>query len=186
MATATHRGAISFGLVHVPIALYKATQEEKISFNQLHKTCGSRIKQKKVCPVCNEELSGDEIVKGYAFEKDQYITITSDEIDKLKTEKNKTIQIRHFASMTEIHPLYYKQAYYALPEAGGDKAYELLRIIMQKTNLVAIATTVIGETESLLTIMPTDEGLIIESMYFADEVRPVPKAYNRQIHGRRT
>lgn len=180
MATATHRGALSFGLVHIPIALYKATQEDRIAFNQLHKECGARIRQKKFCPVHDKELSGDEIIKGYQYEKDKYIIMTADELDKLKTEKDKSIQIKLFTDCDKIRPIYYKQAYYAVPEAGGDKAYELLRVAMSKESKVAIATTVIGESETLLTILPSDEGLLIETMYYENEVRQIPKVYSQQ------
>ncbi len=180
MAIATHKGAISFGLVHIPIAMYKATQEERISFNQLHAGCGARIKQKKFCPVHDQEVSGDEIIKGYQYEKDKYITMTKEEIEDLKTEKDKTIQIKLFTDCGNISPIYYKQAYYATPEAGGDKAYDLLRTAMQEENKVAIATTVMGESETLLSILPTDEGLMMETMYFQAEVRPIPKTYQKQ------
>lgn len=181
MAVAAHKGAISFGLVHIPIAMYRATQEERISFNQLHAGCGARVKHKKYCPVHDREISGDEIVKGYQYEKDRYVTMTKDEIENLKTEKDKTIQIKLFTDSQNIRPIYYKQAYYAVPEAGGDKAYELLRTAMAQENKAAVATTVIGESATLLAILPTEEGLLIETMYYDAEVRPMPKAYQKQV-----
>lgn len=116
MAAATHKGAISFGLVHIPVSLYKATSEAKISFNQLHEGCNSRIKQQKICAKCGDVVPNFEIVKGYEYEKDKYVLVTDADFENIKTEKDKTIQIQLFTELAEIRPLLYKQAYYALPD----------------------------------------------------------------------
>jgi len=171
---AAHKGAISFGLVHIPVSLYTATQENDISFNQLHKTCMSRIKYKKVCPVCDTEISQDDIAKGYQYKKDAYVIMNNEDFEKIKTEKDKLINIIHFADKNEIQPIFYKKSYYVTPDAGGDKAYELLRYAMENENKVAIAKTVLGAKETLMTIMPIKDILLIETMLYNDEIKAMP------------
>ena len=111
-----HKGAISFGLVHIPIQLYRTTQDTAISFNQLCKDTHERVKYKKYCPNCDKELKSEDIVKGYQYEKDKYVIMTNDEIEKLKVEKDRTIQIQHFTSLANINDLYYEKNYYAVPQ----------------------------------------------------------------------
>lgn len=170
-----HKGAISFGLVHIPVALHTATQDNDIHFNQLCREDGSRIKYKKVCSHCGKEVSSNDIVKGFEYAPDQYVTMTDEDFDKAKTEKDRTIQILHFADLKDIRPIYYEKTYHAVPEAGGDKAYELLRRSMLEEGKVAIAKTVIGQTEKLLTLIPTASGILFETMFFADEIKEIPK-----------
>lgn len=171
-----HKGAISFGLVHIPVSLYTATQDNDISFNQLHKEDNQRIRYKKVCSHCGKEISTKDIIKGFEYDKDKYVIMTDEDFEKIKTEKDKTIQILHFADLSEINPLYYYKTYHAVPDTGGDKAFELLRTAMKQENKVAIAKTVMGTQEALLTILPTDEGILIETMYYQDEIKEIPKS----------
>jgi DNA end-binding protein Ku len=175
----SHKSAISFGLVHIPVSLYTATQDNTINFNQLHKKCNSRIKHKKFCPVCNREISADEIIKGYQYKKDTYVVMDKVDFEKIKTEKDKSIQIIHFADKNEIQPIYYEKSYYAMPDAGGDKAFELLRYAMENESKIAIAKTVLGTKETLLAIMPLEAGVIIETLYYYDEIRELPRSYNK-------
>lgn len=172
----SHRGAISFGLVHIPVSLYTAAQDNDISFNQLHKDDNQRIRYKKICSHCGKEVTSNDIIKGFEYDKDKYVIITDEDFEKIKTEKDKTIHILHFADLSEIIPLYYYKTYYAIPDVGGEKAFELLRTAMKQENKVAIAKTVIGTQEALLTILPTDEGILIETMYYQDEIKELPKS----------
>lgn len=172
---ATHKGAISFGLVHIPVALHTATQDNDIRFNQLCREDGSRIKYKKVCASCGKEVSSADIVKGFEFSPDQYVTMTDADFEKAKTKKDKTIKILHFADLTSIKPIYFDKTYHAVPETGGDKAYELLRKAMLDEGKIAIAKTVMGQSEKLLALIPTDTGMLIETLFFADEVKEMPK-----------
>jgi len=172
----SHKGAISFGLVHIPVSLYTAAQDNDISFNQLHKEDNQRIRYKKVCGHCGKEVTSNDIIKGFEYDKDKYVIVTDEDFEKIKTEKDKTIQILHFANLDEISPLYYYKTYHAVPDVGGDKAFELLRTAMKQENKVAIAKTVMGTQEALLTILPTDEGILIETMYYKDEIKEIPKA----------
>lgn len=172
----SHKGAISFGLVHIPVSLYTATQDNDIRLNQLHKDDNQRIRYKKVCGHCGKEVTTSDIIKGYEYDQDKYAIITDDDFEKIKTEKDKTIQILHFANLDEINPMYFYKSYHAVPDVGGDKAFELLRTAMKEENKVAIAKTVMGTQEALLTIIPTEEGILIETMYYEDEIKEIPKA----------
>ncbi len=172
---AAHKGAISFGLVHIPVALHTATQDNDIHFNQLCKEDGSRVKYKKVCANCGKEVGTQDIVKGFEFAPGQYVTMTDTDFEKAKTEKDKTIQILHFTDIKNIRPIYFDKTYHAVVEAGGDKAYELLRKAMFDEGKVAIAKTVMGQSEKLLCLIPTPKGMLMETLFFADEVKEIPK-----------
>lgn len=147
---AAHKGAISFGLVHIPIALHTATQDNDIHFNQLCKEDGSRIKYKKVCAHCGKEVGTSDIVKGFEYSPGEYVIMSESDFEKAKTEKDKTIQILHFTDIHNIRPIFFDKTYHAIVEAGGDKAYELLRKAMLEEGKVAIAKTVMGQSEKLL------------------------------------
>jgi len=176
----SHRGAISFGLVHIPVGLYTATQDNDIHFNQLCKEDGSRVKYKKVCANCGKEVTAEGIVKGFEYEPGKYVTLTDDDFEKAKTEKDRKIHILHFTDLHAIRPIYYDKTYHdktyhAIPEQGGDKAFELLRRAMKDEGKVAIAKTVLGTKEKLLALIPTDDGILVETLFFADEVKAAPK-----------
>jgi Ku protein, prokaryotic len=173
----SHKGAISFGLVYIPVALYTATQDNDIHFNQLHKEDHSRIRYKKTCAHCGKEILSDDIIKGFEYDKDKYVIVTDDDFEKIKTEKDKTIQILHFADLDTISPIYYEKTYHTVPETGGEKAFELLRTAMKEENKVAIGKTVMGNKEALLAIIPTDDNILIDTMFFEDEIKEIPKSY---------
>lgn len=171
---------ISFGLVAIPIAMYTVVQNNDIHFNQLHKEDKARIRYKKVCAHCNEEVKPEEIIKGYEYDKDHFVTVTDEEIEKIKTEKEKSIQILHFANLNQISPIYYDKAYHVLPETGGDKAFELLRAALMEQQKIAIGKAVMGSKETLLAIIPREDGIIIQTMHYEDEIKEVPKSYQKQ------
>lgn len=171
----SHRGAISFGMVHIPVGLYTATQDNDIHFNRLCKEDGSRVKYKKVCGSCGKEIKSGDIVKGFEYDKDKFVIMSDDDFEKAKSEKDKTIHILHFTDLNAIRPIYFDKTYHAVPETGGDKAFELLRKAMKDQGKVAVAKTVMGTKEKLLTLIPTDDGILIETMFFADEVKQAPK-----------
>lgn len=173
----SHKGAISFGLVHIPVALYTATQDNDISFNQLHKEDNSRIRYKKTCGHCGKEMTTKDIVKGFEYDTDKYVIITDDDLEKIKTEKDKTIQILHFTNLNQISPVYYDKTYHAIPETGGEKAFELLRTAMMDEQKIAIGKTVMGNSETLLAIIPREDGILIEKMFYQDEIKGLPKNY---------
>ena len=172
---ATMKGAISFGLLHVPISLHTATQDNDIRFHQLCREDGSRVKYKKVCASCGKEVSGDGIIKGFEIEPGRYVTLTDDDFEKAKAERERTIHILHFADIQDIRPIYFDKTYHTVPEAGGDKAYALLRRCMLEEHAVAIAKGVIGQSEHLMALIPTDTGILTETLFFHDEVKAMPK-----------
>lgn len=178
MATA-HKGAISFGLVHIPVSLYRTVREHDISFNQLCKKTKQRVHYKKYCGNCEKELKPEDIVKGYQYEKDKYVIMTNDELEAIKSEKDKTIHILQFCNIDEIDDIYFEKNYYAIPDTGSEKAYELLRYTMEQENKVAIAKTVLGTKETLLALCPRAQGIVIKTLFYADEITAVPKTFAR-------
>lgn len=170
-----HKGSISMGLVLIPIGMYKATVDNDIHFNQLDKDSKARIRYKKYCSHCGKEVGSKDIVKGYEYEKDRYVVMTDEELEKIKTKKDKTIHIIQFAKMSEVNMIYYEKDYYAVPDAGAEKAFELLRQSMLSLKKVAVAKTVMGTNEKLLVLYPTKEGIIVKTLFFHDEIAAVPK-----------
>jgi DNA end-binding protein Ku len=165
-------GAISFGLVNVPIKLYSAVSRKTVRFNQLNKDTGNRIQQKRVDPETGEEVTYDQIVKGYELTKDRYVVITPEELDSLDPEKTRTIDIEDFVDLEEIDPVYYDHPYYLVPDKGATKAYGLLLGAMEQAGKVAIARVVIRSKEQLVAIRPSGDVLMMETMLFHDEVVP--------------
>ncbi len=169
-----HKGAISFGLVHIPIQLQVAVREHDLSFNQLCKKTGERIRYKKFCPSCNKEIKQDEIVKGYEYEKDKYVNNNYEDLEKIQTEKDKTIQILKFVKEAEVDPIYFEKKYYAQPDKQGQKAFDLLREAMLASKKAAVARTVLGTKEALLLIRAVEDGMRVTSLYFEDEIVTAP------------
>lgn len=176
---AARKSVITFGMVAIPIAMLTATQDNDIHFNQLHKEDNSRIRYKKTCAHCGKEITSNDIVKGYEYDKEKYVVITDEEIEKIKTEKEKSIQILHFAQLNQISPVYYEKTYQAAPEPGGEKAFELLRAALMSEQKIAIGKTVIGTKDTLMAIIPREEGILISTMFYADEIKEIQKQYNK-------
>ena len=174
-----HKSVISFGLVSIPIGMYTATQDNDIHFNQLHKDDDSRIRYKKTCAHCGKELASSDIVKGYEYDKDHYVVVTDEETEKIKSEKDKSIHILHFAQLSQISPIFYEKTYLAVPEPGGEKAFELLRQALMIEQKIAIGKTVLGTKESLMAIIPREDGILISTMFYLDELKELPKSYNK-------
>lgn len=170
-----HKSAISVGLIYIPVDLFKTTRDISISFNQLCKDTHQRVRYKKYCPSCNKEVKSDDIIKGYEFEKDRYVTITEEELEKIKTKKDKTIHVLHFAKMEDVDSIYFEKNYYVVPHTGGEKAFELFRQALLTEEKVAIAKTVIGTNESLIVLYPTDDGIIAKMLYYQEEIQEIPK-----------
>ena len=172
MARSIWRGAISFGLVNVPVKLYSAVSKKTVRFNQLHDSDGVRIQQKRICPAHGEEVPYENIVKGYEIAPDKYVVITPDELEALDPKKTRTIDIEDFVDLDDIDPLYYEHPYYLVPDTGAAKAYRLLLDALRETNKVAIARVVLRSKEYLTAIRPAGEVLTMETMLFADELVP--------------
>jgi DNA end-binding protein Ku len=174
MARAIATGTISFGLVSIPVKLYSATQASAgVSFNLLHAKCGSRLKQQYICPRDNEQVGRDQMVKGYEFAKDQYVTFTTEELKSLEEKATQTIEIAEFVPMDKTDPVYFDKAYYLGAEKGGEKAYRLLSEAMRETGRAGLARYAARGKQYLVLLRPSaDGGLVMQQLLYADEVRP--------------
>jgi DNA end-binding protein Ku len=164
-------GTVSFGLVSIPVRLYTAASSASVAFNLLHAKCGSRIRQQTFCPVCKEVVDRTALVKGYEVQKDEYVRFTDEELKALEGEASKVIEIAEFVPLAQVDPIYFEKTYYLGPDKGGEKAYRLLAEAMARTDRVALAKFVMRGKESLVLIRPAQSGLMLHTMYFADEVR---------------
>jgi DNA end-binding protein Ku len=166
-------GAISFGLVNVPVKLYSAVNRKTVRFHQLNGKTGHRIAQKRVDSSTGDEINFEDIVKGYELGKERYVVITPDELESLDPEKSRSIDIEDFVDISEIDPVYYDHPYYLVPDKGAAKAYGLLLQAMEESGKVAIARVVLRSKEQLVAIRPAPGNvLMMETMIFADEVVP--------------
>jgi len=166
-------GAISFGLVNVPVKVFSATSSKDVRFHQLDGKSKSRIKQKRVSVATGEEVPYEDLIKAYEIAPDNYVTITPEELEALDPKASKTIDIEDFVDLDQIDPVYYERPYYLVPDKGGQKAYALLRNAMRETNKVGIARVVLRTKQYLAAIRPLDDALVMETMLFADEVNPL-------------
>src|SRR5262245_53276339 len=164
-------GTISFGLVAIPIKLNAATASSTVSFNLLHAECGSRIRQQQFCPQCNRTVDRTELTRAYEFAKDQYVRVGDDELKNLEGEASKTIDIAEFVPLDRVDPIFFEKTYYLGPDKAGEKPYRLLADAMAKSEQVAVARFVMRGKENLVLIRAAQDGLMMHTMYFADEVR---------------
>jgi DNA end-binding protein Ku len=172
MARSIWSGFLSFGLVNVPVGLYTATADQTIHFNQLHKGTSHRIRYKKVDEVTGEEVATQDIVNGFPLGGGEYVVVDREELKDIAPGKSETIEISDFVELGEIDPVHFRQTYYLAPRGkGADRAYALLRQAMHETGKVGIATMVLRDKEHLVAVRPGDDVLILETMYFGDEIR---------------
>ncbi len=171
MPRAMWKGAISFGLVSVPVGLYTATEEKSLHFNQLHDEDFGRIKYQRVCSKCGEMVDFEHIVKGYEYEKDKYVVLTDEDFDAVPVESSKAIDIVQFVDLADIDPVYFQKSYYLVPEETGLKAYTLLRRAMEEDGRVAIAKVAFREKEHLAALRFKDNVFVLETMFWPDEIR---------------
>ena len=165
-------GAISFGLVNVPVKLYSAVSRKTVRFHQLNSDTGHRISQKRVDSVTDEEVPYEKIVKGFELTKERYVVVTPEELDSIAPEKTRAIDIEDFVDLEDIDPIFYDHPYYLVPDKGSAKAYGLLLEAMRESGKVAIARVVIRSKEQLVAIRPAGDVLTMETMLFHDEVVP--------------
>jgi DNA end-binding protein Ku len=164
-------GTISFGLVSIPIKLFTATSPQNVSFNQLHKKCGSRLKQQLLCPVDNEVVPRTDIVKGYEYQKDRYVQFSEEELKKLEAERTDRLDIVEFVPADSVDFIYIEKTYYLGPDKGGDRAYKLLSEAMTRMNRVAVGRFGARGKEQLVLLRPYRGGLVVHHVFYADEVR---------------
>lgn len=170
MAHAIWNGTINFGLVTIPVKLFTAVRENELHFNQLHAKDKGRIRYQRVCEACGKEVPWDDIVKGYEYEKGDYVILSDEDLKQANVEATQSIDIVQFVDLDEIDPMYYEKPYYLEPEKKGRHAYALLRDALAKSNKVGIARVVIRTREHLAALKPNGDALVLEIMHFADEL----------------
>ncbi|MGE5126686.1 MAG: Ku protein [Betaproteobacteria bacterium] len=167
-------GTLSFGMVSIPVRLYAAGESASaVSFNLLHGKCKSRLKQQYVCPKDGEIVPRDQMVKGYEFSKEQYVTFTEEELKAMAEETQKAIEITEFVPASAVDPVYFDGASYLGPDKGGEKAYRLLNEAMKQTGRVALAKWAARGKQYLVMIRPSGKGIVMQQLLYADEVRPI-------------
>jgi DNA end-binding protein Ku len=162
-------------MVSIPVKLYGATESKDISFHLLHATCGTRLKQLRWCPTDEREVPWGEIVRGYEYAKDQYVTLTDEDFEKLPLPSKHTIELSAFVKEEEIDPVYYERSYHLAPDERAEKAYALLIRTLEKKGLTAIANITIRKKEQLCALRPKDGALMLETLYYPDEIRAQPE-----------
>jgi DNA end-binding protein Ku len=165
------KGAISFGMVTIPIKLYAATEQKDVRFRLLHRDDGAPIEEKRFCTKDGKEVAWKDLVRGYEIEKGEYVVLEPDEIDEAKPESGTTIEIGDFVSADEIDPIYYEKSYFLEPTEVGAKAFTLLRRALEETGRVALARVTIRTRERLATLRTYEDTLVIETMLWPDEIR---------------
>jgi DNA end-binding protein Ku len=185
MARAIWSGAISFGLVNIPVKLFSAVSRKTVRFHQIDSKSGQRIRQQRVGPD-GEEVKYEDIVKGYEISPERYVTIEPGELEALEPQKTRTIDIEAFVDLDQIDPIFYDHPYYLAPDKGAEKAYKLLVDAMEDAGKVAIARVVIRSKESLVALRPRDGALAMETMLFADEVIPPDSLDELTVDGGKT
>lgn len=170
MRRPTWSGAITFGLVNVPVAVYTAATSRDVRFNQLHAEDGGRIQLKRFCTLDGKEVPSDEIVKGYEVTPDRYVVVGPEELDSLDPEASRSIEIEEFVDLAEIDPVYFENSYYLVPEKGAARAYSLLLKAMAEADKVALGTVVIRNKQYLVALRPAGQALSMATLYYPDEV----------------
>lgn len=167
------KGAISFGLVNIPIALYPATKTEELKFRLLRLSDQSPVNYKRVAEADGKEVPWEQIVKGYEFEKGKFVILKDEDFQRVDVEATQTVDITSFVKLDEVNPIFFHKPYYMEPQKGGDKAYVLLREALRKSGRIAIAKVVIKTRQHLAAVKPQEKGLMLELMHFANELRDV-------------
>ena len=165
------KGAISFGMVTIPIKLYAATEQRDVRFRLLHRADGAPIEEKRFCTEDGKEVAWEDLVRGYEVKKGEYVVLEPDEIEEAKPESGTTIEIGDFVSAEEVDPIYYEKSYFLEPTDVGGKAFTLLRRALEETDRVALARVTIRTRERLATVRTYEDTLVLETMFWPDEIR---------------
>lgn len=166
------KGHLRFSLVTIPIQVYKATRAKEVPFHLLHRPCMNRIKYQHYCPTCDRSVSSDELVRAYEYSKGKYVTIEDEELERLKTSSNKVINILYFTNKVQVAPLYFREAYYLIPqEEPAGEAFSLLKKLLEEKGKVAIAKLTMRQREHIVCIEPWHNVLSMTTLYYADEIQ---------------
>lgn len=169
------KGSISFGLVNIPVKMFTATEDKNIRFKYIHKECHTPVKYKKMCPSCNKEVQPSDIVRGYEYEPGKFVILTEEDFESIETKGEKTVEILDFVKLKEIDPIYFDKTYFLAPQETGGKAYTLLREALSGKDSIAVAKITIRERESLAVIRVFNNVIVLETIFYPDEVRDYKK-----------
>jgi DNA end-binding protein Ku len=172
------KGAISFGLVHVPVKMFTATEDKDVHLRFIHKECGTPISYTRLCKHCERETPWEEIARGYEYEKGRFVLFDEEELEAIKPENTRTIRILDFVDLTEIDPIYFQKAYYLSPDQAGSGAYSLLLEAMRQSGKIGIAKVAIRSKSSLAAIRPVENCICMETMHYPDEIRSLQQVPN--------
>jgi DNA end-binding protein Ku len=173
MAASVWSGYLTFGLISMPVRLFSGARSSGISFNMLHRDDLQRVKQQYICPAENRVVDRSEIVKGYEYRKDEYVVIEPEEIKKIEPKTAKTMEILEFVKASDVDPVYFESSYYMMPEEAGRRPYALLTKALEESEYFAIAKLTMHNREYTVILRPHEGGLMLHTMYYADEVREV-------------
>lgn len=173
MASTIWKGHLTFGLVSIPIRVHAAARSERIHLNQLHRECHSRVRQPLYCPTCERMLDRGEIIKGYEYEKDQYVLVEEEEVKKIAPSSSTAMEILEFVRLSEVDPIYYDSSYLLVPEEAGRKAYFLLVETMEESGYAGIAKLVMHQREHTVILRPRQNGITLHTVYYENEIRQV-------------
>ncbi len=173
MASSVWKGTLSFGLLAIPVKLYTAARSQRVNLHQVHKVCHTRLKQPLFCPHCNRQVERSEVVRGYEFEKGQYVVVNDEEIKKITPRSSAVMEIVAFVKQEQIDPIYFDASYFMLPDKESEKPYALLLKTLEERQRVGIATITMHQREYTVFIRPRNNGLTIHTMYYANEIREV-------------
>jgi DNA end-binding protein Ku len=171
MASTVWKGHLTFGLVSLPVKLFTAARAETVSFNQLHKTDHSRVKQKWVCAAEGVDVERGDMVKGYEYEKDRYVVVDDEDIKKMAPKSARVMEILEFVKAADVDPTYYEKSYYLAPEEAGEKPYALLFESLRRSGYVGLAKIAMHSREHIVVLRPSETGITLHTMYFEDEMR---------------
>lgn len=172
------KGSVSFGLVNVPVRMFAATESKDVKLRYLHKECKTPIQYTRSCPRCERTVEWEEIVRGFEYEPDRFVILDENDMKAVHKERSHTIDIMDFVELAEIDPVFYDKTYYLSPETSGSKAYQLLQTAMLQTGKIAIAKTVLRNAETLACLRVYGDVLIVETLFWPDEVRPTNELPN--------
>lgn len=174
MAASIWKGALTFGLLSIPIRLYAAARSERTQLHQLHAKCHTRLRQPLYCPTCNRIVKRDEVVKGFEYEKGHYVIVDKEDLKKITPDSGRSMDILAFVKSEQIDPIFFDSSYLALPDKDADKPYQLLLKALEETQRVGIAKFTMHQRDYTVFVRPRDGGITIHTMYFVNEIRQVP------------
>ncbi|HEY8529080.1 MAG TPA: Ku protein [Paenibacillaceae bacterium] len=172
------KGAISFGLVHVPVKMFASTEDKDVHFRLIHKACGTPVSYVRTCPHCETQVEWEDIARGYEYEKGRFVLFDEEELEAIKPESARTIRILDFVSLEEIDPIFFQKTYYLSPDQAGEGAYALLLEAMRQTGRIGIARVAIRSKSSLAAIRAYGNCICMETMFYPDEIRSLEAVPN--------